>query len=324
MEAPSPSGSDALAAMYLQTVKYFDVVAAAILIFDYCLTFSLEVSLMWPSRWSLPKVLYVLSRYSPFFDIVLVLYYASPAVSLAHCAQLNTGTAGEFLANIISVSGFLTCFAVGNVFGIAVAEAIFVLRTYALSGRQPKILLIFGTIYSVNISIPVRPSSQDQTLIVGSQTCLVATIVMIGIFLRNMIYSPPPLGIPVCNLTGGPFILVGLSFILVLLNETALMSYTLRIMVKTYRYNHSPLVETLFRDGITYYVFLCLGSAANIVILVSAPSELRDVLNTPLRVLHSVLSTRTLLHVREAERRMEMSWTAVTRGNRASTVHFAD
>ncbi|KAJ6505397.1 hypothetical protein C8R45DRAFT_972575 [Mycena sanguinolenta] len=285
MEAPSSSDADALAAMYLQTVKYFGVVAAAILIFDYCLTFSLEVSLMWPSRWSLTKVLYTVSRYSPFLDIVLVLYYASPAVSLAHCAQLNTGIAA------------------GNVFGIAVAEAIFVLRTYALSGRQHNVLVIFGAIYS---------------------TCLLATIVMIGIFLRNMIYSPPPLGIPACNLTGGPFILVGLSFILVLLNETALMSYTLRIMVKTYRHNHSPLVETLFRDGITYYVFLCLGSAANVVILVSAPSELRDVLNTPLRVLHSVLSTRTLLHVRHAERRMHMSRTAVTRENRTSTVHFAD
>ncbi|KAJ7234016.1 hypothetical protein B0H12DRAFT_1239165 [Mycena haematopus] len=297
--APS-SDEGALAAMYLQTVKYFDVVAA---VFDYCLTFNLEVSLMWPSRWSLTKILYALSRYSAFFDVGLVLYYATPAVSLAHCAQLNTGIAS------------------GNVFGIAVAEAIFVLRTYALSGRQPKVLKIFGTIYSA---------------------CLIATVVMISMFLRNMIYSPPPLGIHGCNLTGGPFILVGLSFILVLLNETALMSYTVRLMIKTYRHHHSPLVEALFHDGVTYYVLLCcasvavpftdsngflvsVGSAANVVILVVAPAELRDALNTPLRVLHSVLSTRTLLHVREAERKMDAaSRTVITRGDRSSTVHFAD
>lgn len=34
------------------------------------------------------------------------------------------------------------------------------------------------------------------------------------------------------------------------------MSYTLWIGVKTYRHTTSPLVTTLYRDGVTYYVFL--------------------------------------------------------------------
>ncbi|KAF8185320.1 hypothetical protein K438DRAFT_1974027 [Mycena galopus ATCC 62051] len=191
-----------------------------------------------------------------------------------------------------------------NVFGIAVGEGIFLLRTYALSGRH-NVLAIFGGIYAAGV---------------------IASITMVGIFLRGMTYSPPPLGIPACNLTGGPFVLVGLSFIIVLLNETALMAYTLVIKVKTYRHARSPLVATLFRDGITYYIFLCLGSATNVVILVAAPAELRELLNTPLRVLHSVLSTRTLLHVREADRRMMGNDTSqgIRRGVATSTVDFAD
>ncbi|KAJ7362890.1 hypothetical protein DFH08DRAFT_1073794 [Mycena albidolilacea] len=278
------SEADALASTRLQAVKYFDVVAIVILVFEYCLTFNLEVSLIWPSRWSLTKILYILSRYPAFFDVPLVLYYLNPTVSIEHCAQINTAIAA------------------GNVFGIAIAEAIFVLRTYALSGRQRTVLITFGTLYSV---------------------FLVATVSMMAIFLRNMIYSPPLPHVPGCNLTGGPFTLVGLSFILVLLNETALMSYTLWIGVKTYRHTTSPLVTTLYRDGVTYYVFLFLGSAANVAILIGAPKQLRELLNTPLRVLHSVLSTRALLHVRKAERERSER-TVATHTTSAGSVHFAN
>ncbi|KAJ7851081.1 hypothetical protein B0H14DRAFT_3451655 [Mycena olivaceomarginata] len=316
------SEADALASTRLQAVKYFDgtgpflgslllfsvklelvflVVAIVILVsrygqvhrefhpimvsqvFEYCLTFNLEVSLIWPSRWSLTKILYLLSRSyklrkaQPHVDL-------NPTVSIEYCAQINTAIAA------------------GNVFGIAIAEAIFVLRTYALSGRQRTVLITFGTLYSV---------------------FLVATVSMMTIFLRNMIYSPPLPHVPGCNLTGGPFILVGLSFILVLLNETALMSYTLWIGVKTYRHSTSPLVTTLYRDGVTYYVFLFLGSAANVAILIGAPKQLRELLNTPLRVLHSVLSTRTLLHVRKAERERSER-TVDTHTTSAGSVHFAN
>ncbi|KAJ7159672.1 hypothetical protein C8R46DRAFT_1108831 [Mycena filopes] len=225
------SPQDALSATRLQAVK----------VFDYCITFNLEYTLIWPSRWSLTKILYVLSRYPAFFDVPLVLYYLTPTVSLEHCAQLNTAIAA------------------GNVFGIAVAEAIFVLRTYALSGRRRKILYIFGGIYTA---------------------CVLAVVAMMGTFLRNMRYSPPPADIPGCNLTGGPFLLVGFSFILVLLNETALTSYTLYLGFKTYRHSHSPLIATMYRDGIMYYVFLCVGSAANVAILIGAPKQLRELLNT--------------------------------------------
>ncbi|KAJ7447577.1 hypothetical protein B0H11DRAFT_2082658 [Mycena galericulata] len=263
-EAGIFSERQTLSSMRLQAAKYVDTASTVILFFDYFLTLDLEVSLIWPSRWSLAKFLYFFSRYLAFFDVPLELYYLTPTVPLEHCAQLNTAIA------------------IGNVSGIAIAEAIFVLRTYALSGRQRKVLLIFGTIYSA---------------------CVAASVTMIAIFLRNMTYSPPPPGIPGCNLTGGPFLLVGLSFIIVLLNETALMSYTLWIGFRAYRQSSSPLVATLYRDGITYYVLLCLGSAVNVAILIAAPKELRELFNTFLRVLHSILSTRALLHVRETEKK---------------------
>jgi hypothetical protein len=38
------------------------------------LTHVAQVSLIWKSKWSLPKVLFILSRYSTVFDVPLVLY----------------------------------------------------------------------------------------------------------------------------------------------------------------------------------------------------------------------------------------------------------
>ncbi|KAJ7029271.1 hypothetical protein C8F04DRAFT_1398527 [Mycena alexandri] len=116
------------------------------------------------------------------------------------------------------------------------SEAIFVLRTYALSGRRRRIICVFGAIYSI---------------------CVVAIVIMLSVLLRYQSYSVFPLGLGGCNLTGGPIILAGLAFILLLLNEIALMSYTLWLGVKLYRHSASPLVGTLYRDGITYFIFLC-------------------------------------------------------------------
>ncbi|KAJ7132938.1 hypothetical protein C8R46DRAFT_1362386 [Mycena filopes] len=252
------SSADVLASLRLQAVKYVNAAATVILVFDWALTLQLEVSLIWPSKWSAAKILYLSSRYTPFFDVPLELYYLSGRLSFKRCAQVNTA---------------IVC---GTIFGLATSEAIFVLRTYALSGRRRKVLIIFGTMYLVSIT---------------------TVVVVLGIFLRAQEYSAFPLGLPGCNITGGPLILAGLAFILLLLNETVLMSYTIWIGLKLYRRSHSPLVETLYRDGITYFMLIFLSSVANVALLVAAPDELSQLLNTFIRVLHSVLSARVLLHI---------------------------
>nr|GAT42333.1 predicted protein [Mycena chlorophos] len=260
------SQSVALSWHRLQTVKYVNVASLAILVFDYTLTFDLEVSLLWPSRFSTSKALFFLARYTPFFDVPVGLYFVlGMDIPLPECYKLNMA------ATIMSV------------FGIAIGEAILVLRTYALSEQRRRVLLVFGTIYGAAV---------------------VASVVLISIFLTSMVYGPPlnPL-IPGCNETGGDFILVGVCFILVLVNETALMIYTIHLGWRKYRYFPNPFVVTLYRDGIIYFVFLFLGSAANFAILLGGEGELQELLNTFLRVMHSVLSTRVLLNLRDVERR---------------------
>ncbi|KAJ7905134.1 hypothetical protein B0H13DRAFT_2023462 [Mycena leptocephala] len=254
----------ALLASRLRTVNCMHVVNITIMIFDYSLTLGSEISLMWSSRLSLSKVLFFLTRYSPVFDVPVLMYYSMVSnLSFQYCAQLHAASSW------------------GTIFGMGVAEAILILRTYALSGRNRSVLIFFTIVWASGVT---------------------ASIILLEFFLRSATYGPPPSPvIPGCNLTGGNAIFAGIPFVIVLLNDTLIMMYTLWIGLKNYRHSRNPLIVTLYRDGITYYVFLCLISAVNVATLLQAPMPMAQLFNTFLRVVHSVLSTRILLHVRDIE-----------------------
>ena len=49
------------------------VIGLVLLLYDHLLTFSAEVEYVWKSRWSLPKVLFLFTRYSvPLAAIVMM------------------------------------------------------------------------------------------------------------------------------------------------------------------------------------------------------------------------------------------------------------
>lgn len=260
MDFPSLVASASL----LQTVKYINVASGAVLVFDYFQTFTMEVELIWNSKWSIGKFLFLLARYSAFFDVPLVLYYA-----------LASNVSHDTCYHVYAVSSYSTAF------GIVVAEAIMILRTYALWGNNRR-LLIFLTTLLAAVYIPV--------------------IVILVFFLRSLKYGEPPLPTVIgCYPTEGSIILFA-DFVLLVVLETIIMALTLWIGVKRFRHSRNRLVYTLYRDGIFYFVYLFLISVGNIIVLVAGPPEYVDLLNTFQRVMHSVLSTRTMLHVRATAR----------------------
>ena len=48
--------------------------ASTIYFWDYMLMFSMEVDLVWRSKWNFMKGLYLFQRYLPFIDITINLY----------------------------------------------------------------------------------------------------------------------------------------------------------------------------------------------------------------------------------------------------------
>jgi len=247
-----------------------NVASITVLAYDYCLALELEASFIWGSKWTPTKIVFILARYPPFIDVPLVLYY-----SLTHHIPLR---------NCLPVYSAASW---GTAFGIAMAEAILVLRTYALWACNRRFMVIMWFQYTAIAT---------------------TTVVVLVIFLRSLKFGTPPLPSVVgCYMVDGNVILV-VVFILVVWHETFLMTSTLWVGVKNFRHSHSPMVVTLYQDGIIFFILLLLISSGNLAVLLWGPPELIDLFNTFLRVMHSILSCRVVLHVRSADRkRMHLS-----------------
>ncbi|KAJ7193463.1 hypothetical protein GGX14DRAFT_577251 [Mycena pura] len=268
-----------LAAWRLQMVKYSDMAAIALLFFDYFLTLNLEKTLVWPSRWSISKILFVFSRYLPFVEVPLCVYYIfALRPSSASCQAVNSSVISERRHHPASLKAL-------NMTRSGSAHRNFHSRSYPPSAD-------------------VCPEWPESALPANFHASLgvSASIVTLSIFIRGSEYDAPPLDLPGCDLVGGTFIFVGVPFIVITLFEMSLMSYTLWLGIQTYRHSASPMVVTLYRDGILYFVFLSAMSICNLVVLVAGPAHMQDLLNGILRVLHAIFSCRIILHVREVER----------------------
>jgi hypothetical protein len=51
------------------------VAASTIFVWDYIITFRMEVDLVWKSQWTSMKALYLFQRYLPFIDTVWLIVY---------------------------------------------------------------------------------------------------------------------------------------------------------------------------------------------------------------------------------------------------------
>ncbi|KAK0502825.1 hypothetical protein EDD18DRAFT_607991 [Armillaria luteobubalina] len=68
---------------------------------------------------------------------------------------------------------------------------------------------------------------------------------------------------------------------------------------KLFRGSTNLLISRFFRDGIIYYFCLFALTLANVLVILLAPNDMLDLLDTLLRVSHSTLCCRLLLGLRE-------------------------
>lgn len=48
------------------------VASVALFVYDYAITFGMEVELIWMSPWNVMKILYLIQRYMPFVDSAII------------------------------------------------------------------------------------------------------------------------------------------------------------------------------------------------------------------------------------------------------------
>ncbi|KAJ7346214.1 hypothetical protein DFH08DRAFT_961659 [Mycena albidolilacea] len=158
------------------------------------------------------------------------------------------------------------------VLGIFLSEVILMLRTWALWDRRRMVLI--------------------WLIILGTCT-LVASIVTTQLELESLDYITTT-GVG-CTLAKASSIII-FSYLSVTILETMVLT-----AVRAYRdlrYSRLPWLIQLYRDGILFFIYLLMISLANILVPILAPSMFSNWLASPQRVLHSVLCSRVLLHIR--------------------------
>ncbi|KAJ3549919.1 hypothetical protein NMY22_g715 [Coprinellus aureogranulatus] len=237
--------------------------ALMLIVADWAHTFPLEVEHMWPAPLSWIKVLFFLNRYN-VLDIALSYVHTTGASIPKQCKTV------------------FFCASIWLVFSIAFAEAIMYMRVYALSGRSKVVLWILSTQF---------------VLVHGG------SIVLLAIFLVPLKYeqSPLPTLLPCSPVIEDDDILISIFFGIVMLSELLIFTYTLWIGYKKHRGSNrsNSLLVVFYRDGSMYFGALVLASAANLAILFTVLPTCRYMFNIPQRALHSILASRTVLHLKE-------------------------
>ncbi|KAH8103918.1 hypothetical protein BXZ70DRAFT_923349 [Cristinia sonorae] len=249
------------AARSKQFVTYLDIVAAAVLAYDYILNVGAEAQFIWFSPLSLGKVLYFLTRYPVIADTSLVLFHQFAVMSPKQC-DLVYKTIGYSLGT-----------------GTLIAESILVMRTWVIWSRNRTIGL---------------------TLLTGLIVCWIPVFYFLAQSLNSLVFvDPPNPNTPGCFLHTQKNILF-VVWIIITGFESLILSLTLIRFAPTWRRKRTALLQIIYRDGILNYFYLCILSICNVVVLFTAPRGYTTLLSALQRVMHSILSSRVLLNLRQA------------------------
>ncbi|KAF8995942.1 hypothetical protein BDQ17DRAFT_1330286 [Cyathus striatus] len=106
-----PSDAIQMAAIGLehtQIINYIRAATLAVLVYEYLLTFYLEVNFVWKRNWNVVKILFLITRYLPFIAATTSLTIQFlPHTSAVKCKMLYTTIAclsiGFFMAECIAI-----------------------------------------------------------------------------------------------------------------------------------------------------------------------------------------------------------------------------
>ncbi|KAJ7605475.1 hypothetical protein FB45DRAFT_1069297 [Roridomyces roridus] len=263
-----------------QVVSYADVAFICLLVYDTLLQISREHIYIWKSRWSIVKCLYLWTRYATYVDTSLAVLHR---VDITPLPSSTCDKIGTFDTGI----------------GIAITEVILMIRTYALYGNSKRLLAIFVIMWlslcGVGFWSVLRYA--DATTHESGNSCD----------------------------TNNPASKVWIAcYAALLASETIIVTLTLWRALRAgglaFLRHPSRLVTTFYRDGIFFYVAFLFVFIIDVVLKVAiARPALQDVADTPLRVLHSILACRLVIHVRHVAAEEDRSST----GKVKSPIMFA-
>ncbi|KAF8999610.1 hypothetical protein BDQ17DRAFT_1360692 [Cyathus striatus] len=249
---------------HMQNVTYLHVASLALWVFEHLITLDKEVTYIWgSSHWSVVKVLYVFVRYSTYVDATLnIVVQCFPSLSSKTCKSIY-----------YAIIWFL-------VTGMTAAEIILTLRVWAV-WQKTKIITIVLTLYFIGTLVPVWVND--------------------GILGRSLTFNLQDLlHVGGCLATSGRIALEASTWGLLLAYDTIMMLLMLPPAYDAFRRGgKSTMASTVIRDGIIYYIYLFVVSLVNMVVLLKLSPDYFSLLAILGRVIHSALSCRVVLNIRE-------------------------
>jgi len=146
-------------------VDYLFISAGATFFYDYVLTLHLEIKLIWLSRWSYTKILFLVVRYMTFVSVSLSIFNLTFPNRSEESCRVTTPVQTWFL-----------------MMGIFLSEAVLAVRTWALWQQNPIIGVVLTAltlahlvVQCVVLNIYVSSLQYGSPLYPGFRGCFITT-----------------------------------------------------------------------------------------------------------------------------------------------------
>ncbi|KAF8876345.1 hypothetical protein BD779DRAFT_167389 [Infundibulicybe gibba] len=242
--------------------NYVAVASLTLLAFDHILTFGEEIELIWKSRWNLSKTVYLLQR-----------YFALISLSGLTAARLR-GSCGQFYR----VEG------VAITVIICVVDFVLVVRVWTLYARNWRVFMFLSTLTTLEI---IAMMAVDETTITAGMKgdyVLTASTTML------------------CNTPNTPLHIISFYPLAPLIVTSIMFTMTLWKCASTlyeYRNNHMPILSLFLRDGVFWFLAVFVVTLITFVNWRYGRVSLVTVMNSPMAAVYTLVSSRTLLNLRE-------------------------
>ncbi|EKM82158.1 hypothetical protein AGABI1DRAFT_126501 [Agaricus bisporus var. burnettii JB137-S8] len=199
--------------------NYCNVASLTLLSFDYILTVHHEIEYIWESKWNLVKILFLLTRYLPFIDCVVVFIH-----------QFTPDLTGEQCAVAYQYSAWMF------VIGITIAELLLTIRAWAVWEKDRRLTIMLAIFFA--------------------SFCVVEWVMM-GLFLKPLEHVAA-LQRPwiVCGTLHINQLLSG-CWVVLMVYDAAIFSLIAVQAWRTFRsWGDVPLTRIIYHDGIIYFAYL--------------------------------------------------------------------
>jgi len=254
------------------------VAAVAILVYDFTLTLTDEIYLIWSRKQSLYTAMFYLVRYLSFIDAAVFLLAAFVPLHPTRCLQIYNAQSCMYSQSISSRSLYLKSGL--YFFSVFLAAGTLIFRTYAIWKSDARIAWLLSALLLVFTGISayfLARANHDINLV--------------------PIPEPDRILFPGCFVAYGHQT-IWIAYLFLLSYETIILALTLFKVVYELRRQQVTPFKIIFRDGLSFYVLLSAASVINVVFFIAVPDVLKASFVTLHMVLHAVLSGRMILNIR--------------------------